>query len=135
MQELKNDTDIVVVLNGDDSAFYKSSTISKVIDTHNKKNSVITFVTLEPDDPTGLGRVIKKDGKVIKVIEEKDANEAEKKIKEVNDGLYVFDKNWLETNIKQIQKSETQKKVRGFKQKDPKDITAVQDTMILGKKS
>lgn len=96
----------LVVINGDDSAFYRHQTIKEIIKIHNERKRVLTFVSLIKDDPTGLGRVVRgKDGLITKIVEEKDADENEKKIKEVNDGLYVFDKKWFSKNIKKIKKS------------------------------
>lgn len=95
----------LVVINGDDSAFYRPETIKKIIATHLERQRKLTFVSLIKDNPFGLGRVIRgKNGLIIKVVEEKDATDAERKIKEVNDGLYVFDKDWFGKNINKIKK-------------------------------
>lgn len=96
----------VMVLNGDDSAFYKPETVKKVLDKHFRENNTITFVTLEPKDPTGLGRIVRKEGKVVGIVEERVATEEQKKIKEVNDGLYLFDRNWIEKNLSTIKKNQ-----------------------------
>lgn len=95
----------LLVINGDDSAFYTPETIEDIIKVHKKQNRKLTFVSLIKDDPTGLGRVIRgKDGFITKIVEEKDASLKEKKIKEVNDGLYVFDRNWFGQNIGKVKK-------------------------------
>lgn len=95
----------LVVINGDDSAFYQPQTIQKIVEIHEQENRKLTFVSLLKDDPTGLGRVIRgKNGFITKIVEEKDASPEEKKIKEVNDGLYVFEKKWLTQNIKKVKK-------------------------------
>lgn len=95
----------VAVLYGDDTAFYKSSTIQKVFDKHIAIDAEITFVTLEKDNPKGLGRVVRKGGKLISITEEKDATEDQKKIKEVNDGLYFFKKKYLEDQLPKLKPS------------------------------
>lgn len=96
----------ILVLNGDDSAFYRPATISKIIDLHTKLKSTITFVSLVRDNPFGLGRVVRdKNGNFIKIVEEKDASFEEKQINEVNDGLYLFDEKWLKSNILDLKKS------------------------------
>lgn len=96
---------ILVVINGDDSAFYKSETIKNILRIHTERKRKLTFVSLMKNDPTGLGRVVREEnGLITKVVEEKDATGAERKIKEVNDGLYVFDRNWFEDNINKIKK-------------------------------
>jgi len=95
----------VLVVNGDDSAFYQSETIKNVLNKHIGKGNTITFVSVETTDPTGFGRVIREGEKVVGIIEEKVADKKQKKIKEVNDGLYVFRRDWLEDNLSNIKKS------------------------------
>ena len=94
---------ILVVINGDDSAFYRSETIKNILRIHAERKRKLTFVSLMKEDPTGLGRVVRgENGLITKIVEEKDATETERKIKEVNDGLYVFDRSWFEDNINKI---------------------------------
>ncbi|MEK7111982.1 MAG: sugar phosphate nucleotidyltransferase, partial [Patescibacteria group bacterium] len=96
----------VVVVNADDSAFYRPETIRDVIAIHEKERAVLTFVSLTKENPTGLGRVVRdKKGNLAGIKEEKDATNAERRIKEVNDGLYVFDKDWLKKSLPQVTKS------------------------------
>ena len=96
----------VIVLNGDDSAFYKNETIKSVIRTHIQKKAVVTVVSLMKENPEGLGRFVRdKKGNLEAVVEEKEATAKQKKIKEVNDGLYVFDRTWLSRNLSKIKKS------------------------------
>jgi len=98
--------DTVMVLNGDDSAFYKPSTIKDIVKSHNESKSDVTFVSLIKGDPEGLGRVVRDDnGKVSSIVEEKAASDKEKKIKEVNVGFYIFNKKWLTENIGRVEKS------------------------------
>lgn len=96
----------VVVLNGDDSAFYRPETIRDVIATHKKEGAVLTFVSLIRQNPTGLGRVVRgQKGNLEGIVEEKDATDTQRKIKEVNDGLYIFDKDWLARSLPKVRKS------------------------------
>jgi len=95
----------VLVINGDDSAFYKPETIQKVLNKHVGKGNTITFVTLEVENPSGLGRTIRDGERVVGIVEEKDASEKQKKIKEINDGVYCFRRGWLENNLPKIKKS------------------------------
>ncbi|MCX6705420.1 MAG: sugar phosphate nucleotidyltransferase, partial [Candidatus Woesebacteria bacterium] len=102
---VSNRSKVLVIINGDDSAFYKSETIEKIIEIHKERKRKLTFVSLIKENPVGLGRIIRgSDGLITKIVEEKDANDEERKIKEVNDGFYVFDKSWFEKNIVKIQK-------------------------------
>jgi len=92
-------SDVVAVLYGDDTAFYSTETIKAVLKHHINTNADITFVTVLKDSPNGLGRIVRSHGKLIAIIEEKDATQEQKKIKEVNDGLYFFNKKHLIENI------------------------------------
>jgi bifunctional UDP-N-acetylglucosamine pyrophosphorylase/glucosamine-1-phosphate N-acetyltransferase len=95
-----------VVLNGDDSAFYLPETIRDVIAKHEREGAILTFVSLMKENPSGLGRVIRDEkGNLVGIIEEKEATDIQRRIKEVNDGLYVFDKDWLANNLPKVTKS------------------------------
>ncbi|MEK7472837.1 MAG: Mur ligase family protein [Patescibacteria group bacterium] len=99
-------TSMLLVINGDDSAFYTPKTIKNVIELHKNNNSILTFVSLIQKNPAGLGRVIRDiNGKLLGIVEEKNATEKQKNIKEVNDGLYVFNYKWLQKNIFRIKKN------------------------------
>src|SRR3989344_7038240 len=93
----------VAIMYGDDTAFYKPETFEKVYNKHLATKAKITFVTITKDNPFGLGRVVRKNGNVVGIIEEKDATLKQKKIKEINDGLYFFDKKWLSVNLPKLQ--------------------------------
>ncbi|MDP3994980.1 MAG: UDP-N-acetylmuramoyl-L-alanyl-D-glutamate--2,6-diaminopimelate ligase [bacterium] len=105
LTQISKNSKTIVVINGDDSAFYKADTIKRILKIHEDRRRKLTFVSLMKDDPTGLGRIIRgKNGLITKIVEEKDATESEKQIKEVNDGLYVFERNWFENNINKVKK-------------------------------
>lgn len=95
----------VIVLNGDDSSFYRPQTLQKIIQNHIKNRNILTFASSVVVNPQGLGRVIKKNGKPIAIIEEKEATQAQRKIKEINCGLYVIDLEWLQKNLKKVKKA------------------------------
>jgi bifunctional UDP-N-acetylglucosamine pyrophosphorylase/glucosamine-1-phosphate N-acetyltransferase len=96
----------VIVVNGDDSAFYKPATVKKIICKHQKEDAIVSFVSLIKDNPTGLGRVVRdKKGQVVDIVEEKDASNKQKKIKEVNAGFYVFDFAWVSKKVGDIKVS------------------------------
>lgn len=102
---ISKESKTLVVINGDDSAFYSPETIKKIINIHEERERKLTFVSLMKKDPTGLGRVVRRaDGLIAKIVEEKDATPEERKIKEVNDGFYVFDKKWFSWNIEKVKK-------------------------------
>lgn len=96
-----------VVLYGDDTAFYTPETVQRAYKKHQKSGSVITLVTLIKNDPQGLGRIVRQENKITAIIEEKDASGLQKKIKEVSDGIYFFNTNWLRQNISMLSPSPT----------------------------
>jgi len=105
LDKISKTSRVLMVINGDDSAFYKPETIKNILEIHKERERKLTFVSLMKNEPTGLGRVIRgKNGLITKIVEEKDATEEERKIKEVNDGLYVFDRSWFTENISKVKK-------------------------------
>lgn len=106
MKKLPRNIDDVLVLQGDDSAFYKSKTISNLVDIHLKSKASFTFLTIEVDNPFGLGRIMRNNnGKVVGIVEEKDATEKQRNIKEINPACYVFKVSFLKKYLKKIIKS------------------------------
>ena len=87
---LKNKKGHIIILYGDVPNI-KASTLRPVIDDHILNNRDLTLITAEIDNPSGYGRIIRdENGKLLKIVEEKDCNDDEKKIKEWNPGIYIF---------------------------------------------
>ena len=61
----------------------------------------LAILTVEQANPFGLGRIVRENGKIVRIVEEKDANEAERAIREINSGIMVIPtrrlKDWLES--------------------------------------
>ena len=94
----------VIVLYGAD--IYTEDTLKGALETHFRENSIATFVTNILDDPTGFGRIVRSDnGQIQAIVEEKIASDEQKKIKEVNDGCYIFNRDWLAGRIKSLSAS------------------------------
>lgn len=95
----------VLVIQGDDSAFYKRSTLEDLINSHQQNKNALTFLTLRVADPSGLGRIIRdKNGRINAIIEEKNASIAQKKIKEINPACYVFRLTFLKKYLSKVPK-------------------------------
>lgn len=87
---LQNKSGHILILYGDVPNI-KSSTLLPIINKHIKEDRGISLITAELEDPTGYGRIIKDSGgKLLKIIEEKDCSKSEKKINEINTGIFIF---------------------------------------------
>lgn len=106
MRELPTDVTDVLIIQGDDSHFYKEETITKLTNAHLSSGASLTFLTIEVKNPFGLGRVVRdNDGKVTAIVEEKDATEKQKSVTEINPACYMFNVAFLKKYLKQIKKS------------------------------
>lgn len=104
-----NPPSYVLVGMGDHMMFYKEETIRKLIQQHKDQKSVVSFISTKYHNPDALawGRIERdKDGNVLNIVEQKDATENQRKIKEINAGFYCFDYSFLSKNINKIKKSE-----------------------------
>lgn len=80
----------VAVLNGD-APFIDPDTIQNALLQHRAEGNAVTVITARIPDPTGYGRIIRgSDGGVMRIVEHKDANSAERAVNEINSGDYWF---------------------------------------------
>ncbi len=87
---LISESENVLILCGD-APFIDAETIKSSLEEHISAKNAVTVVTAEVDDPTGYGRIIcDKNGAFSCITEQKDCTEAEKKIREINSGVYWF---------------------------------------------
>jgi UDP-N-acetylglucosamine pyrophosphorylase len=99
---LRRYTGDVIVLSGD-VPILRKETIKKLIDYHRDNNAAGTILTAKFDDPTGYGRILRStSGYVVGIMEHKDASEEQRKITEINSGIYIFDTRYLFTALQHI---------------------------------
>lgn len=89
--QLENFSGDILILCGD-TPLITSETLKKFLDFHNDKSSDLTVMSAIFDDPTNYGRIVRDGEKLASIVEEKDASPAQKKIREVNAGIYCL--NW-----------------------------------------
>jgi len=80
----------LVLLSGD-VPLLTSSTLRALVDMHCGAQAAATVVTATIERPFGYGRIVRVDGEVARIVEERDASPAERHIKEINSGIYAFD--------------------------------------------
>lgn len=85
----------VLILCGD-VPLLTSETLRQFLDFHRHEEAALTLLTAHLDNPTGYGRVVKDNrNSLIRIVEEKDATAEEKKIHEINTGLYCVESPFL----------------------------------------
>ncbi|MGL4403615.1 MAG: bifunctional UDP-N-acetylglucosamine diphosphorylase/glucosamine-1-phosphate N-acetyltransferase GlmU [Fusobacteriaceae bacterium] len=80
----------IMVLCGD-TPLLRRETLKKLYEHHRESRAVTTLLTSIYENPFGYGRIVKEQGDVIAIVEEKEATSEIKAIKEVNAGVYIFD--------------------------------------------
>lgn len=92
-----------------DTPLITGDSLKNLIDFHVNHKNVATILTATADDPFGYGRIIRNDnGEVTKIVEQKDANDFEQQVKEINTGTYVFDNKRLFEALKNINTNNAQ---------------------------
>jgi bifunctional UDP-N-acetylglucosamine pyrophosphorylase/glucosamine-1-phosphate N-acetyltransferase len=89
-------SDTTLVLAGDTPLITKETLIAGC-ETHKNSGASITVLTAVFKKPTGYGRIICDGENITRIVEEKDATDQERKITEVNSGMYFFDTNFLKS--------------------------------------
>jgi bifunctional UDP-N-acetylglucosamine pyrophosphorylase/glucosamine-1-phosphate N-acetyltransferase len=81
----------VLLVNGD-APLLRAGTVTGLVRTHVAEGNALTVLTAEVDDPTGLGRIVRDpDGGVRAIVEERDATDEQRVIREINAGVYIGD--------------------------------------------
>lgn len=92
----------ILVLYGD-TPLITAQTIEKMLAFHRKKKNAVTVLSALVDDPTGYGRIVRDESKhFVKIVEQKDATDEEKRITEINGGMYVFEAKHLKSALSKI---------------------------------
>ena len=85
----------VLILSGDVPLISKESLLG-LLRCHREQNAVLTFVSASLAEPAGYGRVLRDDkGSLLGIVEERDASEKEKQIREINAGIYAASARFL----------------------------------------
>ncbi len=96
----------VVVLNGDIPLVHPQ-VVTDLVTARREEAAVMALVSVHAFEPAELGRVVRADdgGRVLRIVEAKDATPEELEIDEINAGLYAFDAAWLRRRIGDLRPS------------------------------
>ena len=92
----------VLLVNGD-APLLRPETVRALVSEHARAGNALTVLTAEVPDPTGLGRIVRDaEGAVRAIVEERDATEEQRAIREINAGVYVGDAARLRSALRRI---------------------------------
>jgi bifunctional UDP-N-acetylglucosamine pyrophosphorylase/glucosamine-1-phosphate N-acetyltransferase len=96
-----DDGDVLVVPG--DTPLIRPETLAALVREHRLSGAACTVLTARVDDPTGYGRVVRdRDGRVERIVEQRDASDDELAIDEINTSIYVFRRSLLAPAIRRI---------------------------------
>lgn len=108
-QPVLANTDRILVLYGD-VPLIKTSTLQQLL--YATPPDALGILTTEMSNPTGLGRILRdKQGRVTAIVEEKDATNAQRDIKEINSGIYILPAKHLGTWLSKLQANNQQQEL------------------------
>jgi bifunctional UDP-N-acetylglucosamine pyrophosphorylase / glucosamine-1-phosphate N-acetyltransferase len=107
VEALEIDSGVVLVVPGD-TPLLEPDTLFRLVETHKASGASATVLTARVQDPAGYGRVVREGESVERIVEEKDADTATRRIHEINGGVYAFDKESLSEILAKVDKENTQ---------------------------
>lgn len=86
---LRDQQGTIVLLSGD-VPLLKPATLRNLVATHEDSGALATVLTAIVERPYGYGRIVRTQGNISRIVEERDASAAQREIKEINSGIYAF---------------------------------------------
>lgn len=106
LKKMPIEVDKVLIMYGDHSFFYTPQMIKGLLDFQQKTKFPAVLITVERKDPFNYGRIIRSDKNTLSaIVEEKNATDEQKKIKEINPGFYLFDTKFLKKYLPLIKRN------------------------------
>lgn len=109
MLEAVGAIDGTVLVTYGDTPLLRTETLAALLERHNHDGNAVTVLTAEVPNPYGYGRIVRDAvGTVLEIVEEKDADPAQRAIREMNSGVYAFDGLLLADAVKRVSTSNAQ---------------------------
>jgi bifunctional UDP-N-acetylglucosamine pyrophosphorylase / glucosamine-1-phosphate N-acetyltransferase len=109
LPHLKSFKGNVLILYGD-ACLIRPQTVLALRQFHTLQSAAATLLTARVEDPFGYGRIVRGgEGEVEKIVEEKDATDTERRINEINGGVYFFKAPALAASLKGLQTNNAKK--------------------------
>jgi len=100
---LEDSDSLVLVLSGD-VPMIRVETLQKLIEHHLNTGAACSILSVRLENPTGYGRIIRdNDGRFRKIVEQRDATEDERQVREINSGIYCFEAKALFDALRKIE--------------------------------
>lgn len=107
IEPLADKSGTVIVLYGD-TPLIQGDTLKQALTAHIEEESAATVITAIAKEPYGYGRIVRENGRISKIVEQKDATEEEAAICEINAGMYFFDLDKLRSALGRITNDNSQ---------------------------
>jgi bifunctional UDP-N-acetylglucosamine pyrophosphorylase/glucosamine-1-phosphate N-acetyltransferase len=106
--QLEHSDSLVLVLSGD-VPMIKLETLRHFIEHHQASGADCSILSVRLENPTGYGRIIRdQNGAFQKIVEQRDANDEQRQVKEINSGIYCFDSTELYRALRQVEPANDQ---------------------------
>ena len=105
---LENSDSLLLLLYGD-MPLVRAETLKKLIAHHRETGATCSILSVEMQNPTGYGRIVRsEDGSFARIIEQRDATTDQKQIREINSGIYCFEARELFQALRRVQPANEQ---------------------------
>jgi bifunctional UDP-N-acetylglucosamine pyrophosphorylase / glucosamine-1-phosphate N-acetyltransferase len=99
--ELDDELDLLVLPG--DTPLLRPETIAALVDEHRRTGAACTVLTARLDDPGGYGRIVRgKEDRVVRIVEHADTTDDERRIDEINTGIYCFRRSLLAPALRRL---------------------------------
>lgn len=106
--ELKDANSTLLILSGD-VPLVRTETLGGFVQQHHSNGAACSILSVKLENPTGYGRIVRDENNhFAKIVEQKDATDAEKQVKEINSGIYCFETTALFSALDRVQPTNQQ---------------------------